>query len=147
MFPFIALSILAIVALAASANPTFPRPVRVALVVLAPLLVVAGFLIGSSVIVPADRSGIVHKHVGPALAGGAIVARNGEQGPQAEILGPGWHFGYLPFLYEVETVPVAVIEHGKLGFITAKDGASLGEGKPSPSPGNPRRTCWTRRPS
>jgi len=129
MFPFLFFVVLAIVALGAAATGTWPRPVRVALVALAPLLVVAGFLIGSSVIVPADRTGIVHKHVGAPLAGGAIVARHGEQGPQAEILGPGWHFGFLPFLYEVETVPVAVIEHGKLGFVTAKDGAPLGEGQ------------------
>ena len=129
MFPFIVFAIFAVVALGASANPAWPRPVRVALVALSPLLLIVGFLIGSSVIVPADRSGIVHKHVGPALAGGSIVARNGEQGPQAEILGPGWHFGFLPFMYAVEIVPVAVIEHGKLGFVTAKDGAPLGEGQ------------------
>ena len=129
MFPFLFFTVLAIAALAASVMGTWPRPVRLALVALSPLLLIAGFLVGSSVIVPADRTGIVHKHVGSPLASGSIVARNGEQGPQAEILGPGWHFGFLPFLYEVETVPVAVIEHGKLGFVTAKDGAPLGEGQ------------------
>jgi regulator of protease activity HflC (stomatin/prohibitin superfamily) len=81
------------------------------------------------VVVPPDQTGVVIRHFGTALPSGDIVARGGEQGPQAEILGPGWHFGYIPFLYEVELEPVAVIHPGQIGFVTALDGKPLGEGE------------------
>jgi hypothetical protein len=35
------------------------------------------------------------------LPTGQIIARAGEMGPRAEILGPGWHFGFYPFTCQV----------------------------------------------
>lgn len=129
MIAMILFTVLAIVALGSMANPRLPGAGRMALLVLAGCLFVTGLLVGSSVVIPADKSGLVTKHFGPDMPAGAIVAKQGEQGPQARILGPGWHFGFIPFLYEVDEVPMALIEHGKLGFITAKDGLPLGEGE------------------
>lgn len=129
MISFILFFLLALAALAIPIFYTVPTLTRVALYVLSPLLLVAGFLIGSSVTVPSDQTGVVIRHIGRSMQTGAILARDGEQGPEARILGPGWHFGVFPFLYEVELHQVAQIPHGKLGFITAMDGAPLSEGE------------------
>ena len=128
MIAMLIFTVLAMIALTSTISPDIPRAGKIALLFMAPLLLVVGFLIGSSVVIDADKTGIVIKHVGSALPAGQIVARHGEQGPQAAILSPGWHFGYIPFLYEVREVPVIMIPHGKLGFVTAKDGRSLPEG-------------------
>jgi regulator of protease activity HflC (stomatin/prohibitin superfamily) len=125
MVSIILFTLLAIAALALAMLLPIPRAARLALVVMSPFLLLIGLGIGSSVVISADQTGVVIKHFGDPLPPGHIVARAGEQGPQATILGPGWHFGFIPFLYEVREVPVAVIEHGKLGFVTAKDGAPL----------------------
>ncbi len=129
MIAIIFFTVLAVLALGAAIAANLPRAARIALVVMSGLLVITGFLIGSSVVIAADKTGVVMKHFGTPLAPGSIIARNGEQGPQALILGPGWHFGYIPFMYEVSEVDVALIEHGKLGFITAKDGQPLPDGE------------------
>ena len=122
-------TVLAVMALAAAMLGSFPRLARIALVAMAPALFVIGLIVGSSVVIPADQTGVVTRLFGSALPPGNIVARHGEQGPQAEILGPGWHFGYFPFVYEVELSPVVVIQPGKLGFVNALDGKPLPEGE------------------
>ena len=127
MAVFLFFTVLSLVAVAAAYLANVSAAGRAGLLVLSPVLFVVGFLIGSSVSIPSEKSGVVMKQIGPVLPTGQIIARNGEQGPQAKILGPGWHFGLLPFVYEVAVVDVAVIEHGKLGFITAKDGLPLGD--------------------
>jgi regulator of protease activity HflC (stomatin/prohibitin superfamily) len=129
MLSILFFTVLAILVTGAALVANLPRAARLALLIMAPLLLVTGLLIGSSVVIAADRTGIVTKHFGGNMPPGHIVARAGEQGPQAQLLGPGWHFGFIPFLYEVEEVPVAVIEHGQLGFVTAKDGGALADGE------------------
>jgi uncharacterized membrane protein YqiK len=129
MFPIIAFTILAIASLAAALVAQLPGAARLALILLCPLLLSIGIIVGSSVVIAPDQTGVVVKHFGDPLPSGHIVARNGEQGPQATILGPGWHFGLFPFLYEVRTEPVMVIGAGQLGFVTAKDGAPLAAGE------------------
>ena len=129
MVIIIIFTVLAIVSLGASVQSDMPKAARAALVLLAPILLITGLVTGSSVVIPPDQTGIVIRHFGKPLPPGDIVARNGEQGPQAEILGPGWHFGYFPFLYDVSNVPVISIESGKLGFVSALDGLPLDEGE------------------
>jgi regulator of protease activity HflC (stomatin/prohibitin superfamily) len=116
---------LAFLALVAALVANIPSLARKALVLLAPFLVIFGLIVGSSVAVPTDQTGVVTRLFGSALPAGNIVARGGEQGPQAEILGPGWHFGYVPFLFQVDLAPVQIIPPGKLGFVTALDGQPL----------------------
>ena len=53
--------------------------------------------------------GIVVKHYGSDLPSGSIIATNNEKGPQAQILGPGWHFWLWPGLYDVEIEPVVEV--------------------------------------
>ena len=120
-------TVLAIVALGASFTLAVPRAARIALLVLSGALAFMGFVLGSSVVIRDDEVGILQKQFGAPLPAGQIIARNGEMGPQAEILGPGWHFGYLPFVYTIRTDRVKTIQPGEVGFVTARDGAPLPE--------------------
>lgn len=122
-------TMLAVVALGVAVTAPLPRLARLALVAMSPFLLIAGMILGSSVVVPSDQTGVVTRLFGSPLPPGDIVARHGEQGPQAEIIGPGWHFGFFPFLYEVELAPVMVIDPGHLGFVTARDGKPLADGE------------------
>ena len=49
----------------------------------------------------------------------------GQKGPQAKVLGPGWHFGYWPWSYEVEKVGTVMVPNGQIGVVTALDGQVL----------------------
>jgi regulator of protease activity HflC (stomatin/prohibitin superfamily) len=79
---------------------------------------------------------------GGSLTEGRIVAVHGENGPQAKILTPGFHPWLLVnVLYTVDTNKEEVsIPQGKVGVLTAKDGASLRAGQafadPFPKFGN-----------
>src|SRR5882757_4298639 len=68
---------------------------------------------------------------GGSLTDGRIVAVNGENGPQAKILTPGFHPWLLVnVLYDVDTSITEIsIPKGKVGILTAKDGASLRPGQ------------------
>ncbi|HEU5080503.1 MAG TPA: SPFH domain-containing protein [Opitutaceae bacterium] len=129
MVSIIAFTALAIVALAFSVvNAALPKAAKALLRVIAILLFVVGLMIGSSVVVDNSEVGIVVKLYGSSLPTGDIIARNGEAGPQAGVLMPGYHFGYWPFLYEVKHQPVITIRPGEVGFVSARDGRSLPEG-------------------
>lgn len=93
---------------------------------------VLGILVGMLLIVVptavhvADtQTGVISKTIGSSLPQHQVVAVNGEKGPQAEVLGPGWHFGYWPWTYEVSTVDTVVIPSGHVGVVNALDGKSL----------------------
>jgi hypothetical protein len=121
-------TVLAIVALGASFVLTLPAAGRGALIVLAFSLFGFGLVVGSSVVIDQDEVGIVHKQFfGDPLPTGQIIARAGEMGPQAEILGPGWHFGFYPFTYSVRIDRVITVPSGQVGFVTARDGQPLPE--------------------
>ena len=68
---------------------------------------------------------------GGSLTDGRIVAVHGENGPQANILTPGFHPWLLVnVLYDVDTSHTEVsIPKGKVGILTAKDGASFRAGQ------------------
>ena len=118
--------VLAIVALGAAFVLALPAAGRAALVVLAFSLFAFGLVVGSSVVIDESEVGIVHKQFfGKPLPTGQVIARDGEMGPQAEILGPGWHFGFYPFTYTVRVDRVITIPPGQVGFVTARDGEPL----------------------
>ncbi len=81
----------------------------------------------SYVHVESDEIAVLNKIYGTAsLPGEHIIATNGEKGPQAEILAPGWHPWFLVnVIYQVENKKVVSIPSGKYGFLSAKDGAPL----------------------
>jgi len=120
--------VLAIVALGGAFVLALPAAGRVAMVALAFSLFGFGLVVGSSVVIDESEVGIVHKQFfGKPLPTGQIIARDGEMGPQAEILGPGWHFGYYPFTYTVRIDRVISVPSGQVGFVTARDGQPLPE--------------------
>jgi hypothetical protein len=86
----------------------------------------------SYVDVPDGRSAHLFRiYAGGALPEGRIVAVNGENGPQARILPPGLHIEPLiNVMYSVDTDrPEVSIPQGKVGLLTAKDGAPLRAGQ------------------
>jgi hypothetical protein len=64
------------------------------------------------------------------MAPGQIIAFDGQKGPQANILPPGFKFKLLlNVLYDVDQLRVVEIKEGNYGFIVASDGAPLGQGQ------------------
>ena len=76
-----------------------------------------------------DQGGIVIRKFGPDLPANRVVAAHGEKGPQAEMLGPGWHFGFWPWLYDLQQVPTMTIEQGHVGVVMALDGKPMPTGE------------------
>jgi hypothetical protein len=81
----------------------------------------------SFVIIDQDKVGHLKLIYGvKQLPPGHILAMNGEAGPQAVILGPGFNFKLLlNLLYDVEQLPVTEVPEGHYGFIVARDGLPL----------------------
>ncbi len=81
----------------------------------------------SFVVVDQDSVGHLRRiYLGQSMAPGQIIAFEGENGPQARILGPGFHL--IPFvnlLYDVEDLPVVDVPQGQYGLLVAKDGEPL----------------------
>nr|MBA3709223.1 hypothetical protein [Planctomycetota bacterium] len=82
-------------------------------------------IVPTAVDISDTQTGIISKTIGSDLPQNHVVAFNGEKGPQAEILGPGWHFGYWPWKYEITKVETIVIPAGSLGVVNALDGKPL----------------------
>ena len=85
------------------------------------------------VIIPEDKLGLVTKKFvlfggNKTLPDGKIIALNGEPGFQADTLAPGLYWGYWPWQYTVDQSALTVIQKGKIGLVTSKDGAQLPTG-------------------
>ena len=95
------------------------------------VLAVIGLATRSFVIIDQNEVGHLNRiYLGADLAPGQIVALDGQKGPQARILGPGFHFIFLVrVLYEVETASVIEIKEGHYGLLLAKDGLPLRDGQ------------------
>ena len=102
---------------------TLSLSLRIVFVVIALICLAAT----SYVHVESDEIAVLNKIYGTtSLPGEHIIATNGEKGPQAEILTPGWHPWFLVnVIYQVENKKVVSIPSGKYGFLNAKDGAPL----------------------
>jgi len=82
--------------------------------------------LSSTVYIAGDEVGIVQKKLlGRKLPAGQIIAVNGENGIQADLLMPGWHFWKFPWMYRIDKKNDIQIKDGFVGLITAKDGLSL----------------------
>lgn len=90
-----------------------------------------GLLSRSFVTVDSNEVGLLKRiYLAPELPPGKIIAANNEKGPQAEILGPGFHFKPLiRILYDIDFAPVIEIPEGQYGLLVAKDGVPLEDGK------------------
>src|SRR4051812_26067270 len=96
------------------------------------LLIIGGLstlMVSTAMYVDDDKAGIVVRKFGPDLPANRVVAAHGEKGPQAEVLGPGWHFGYWPWLYDLAQVATTTIDSGHVGVVNALDGKSLPNGE------------------
>jgi len=83
----------------------------------------------TAIYVKDDEGGIVIRKFGPNLPTNRVIAANGEKGPQAMLLGPGWHFGFYPWIYDLQPVPTVTITQGQVGVINALDGKPLPAGE------------------
>lgn len=82
------------------------------------------------VIIPEDKIGLVTKKfvlfgANKQLPDGKIIALNGEPGYQADTLAPGLYWGYWIWQFEIAKADFTVVPKGKIGLVTAKDGAQL----------------------
>ncbi len=112
---------------------SFRNTLTVNLVGLAGAALVAIAILSTSFVhVPDGHLGQMFRiYGGSSLSEGRIVATNGENGPQAQILTPGFHFWPLVnVLYSVDTNPQEVlIPSGKVGVLSARDGSALRAGQ------------------
>ncbi len=100
------------------------------------LAVAAGFgalllAAGTSVTyIDADEVGHLKRIYGSEeLAKGRIIATAGQKGPQADILGPGFHLiPLLHIVYDVERFPVVEVPQGSYAELTALDGEAMPAG-------------------
>jgi hypothetical protein len=107
-------------------RPLFDRLLKGTLV----LFAILGFLSRSFVIVGGDEIGALKRiYLGSDLPSGRIIALDGQKGPQAEILGPGFHLKlFVRILYDVEYYTVQEIPEGQYGLLVATDGKPISEG-------------------
>lgn len=117
-----------------SIDETFRQKFKINPKIIAKLVIIlgiVGFVTRSFVIIDSDDTGHLKRiYLANDLPPGRIIAVNGEKGPQARILGPGFHF--IPFvrvIYDVEELPIIEIPDGSLGFLTTKDGTPLSKGQ------------------
>lgn len=85
------------------------------------------------IIIPEDKIGLVTKKfvlmgANKFLPDGKIIALNGEPGYQATTLAPGLYWGYWPWQFSIDQVGFTIIPKGKIGLVSAKDGAQLPTG-------------------
>jgi hypothetical protein len=125
--------ILLIAAISLFKKPIVGKSVVVTRLVQVVLLLVGlfGLVSRSFVIVDANQVGHLKRiYLASDLPAGKIIAAHGEKGPQAEILGPGFHFiPLVKILYDVDYYPVVTIPAGSYGILKAQDGAPLRPGQ------------------
>ena len=104
-----------------------PRPLSLGLGTTLAVAGLASFAMISVVWVGADGVGHLKRvYGGDDLPAGRIVGLDGQKGPQARVLGPGFHF--LPLvrvLYDVEEFPVVTVASGTYGRLTTRDGRPM----------------------
>jgi SPFH domain / Band 7 family len=96
------------------------------------IIMLFAFASTSFVFVPDGHLGHLFRvYGGGSLTEGRIVAADGENGPQAEVFTPGFHIRpLLNVIYTVDTSKEEVtIPQGKVGVLTARDGAPLRSGQ------------------
>jgi len=89
------------------------------------------FISLSFIFIDSSQTGHLKKiYFGKGLENGRIIGAEGEKGPQARILPPGFHFEpFIKFINDIEMLPVVRVPEGKLGVLVAKDGLPLREGQ------------------
>jgi hypothetical protein len=106
------------------------KPVgRTLLAIILVMLGTVAVVFSTSLWVNTNSGGLITKKFGEGLKDGRIIAVSGQRGVQAEILSPGWSFGWAPWQYNLESVPNVEIKAGTVGVVTAMDGDPLPAGE------------------
>ena len=113
-----------------AASPRAAAGLRAGAGVVALVVLAASVVLSSVRLVGENQIGVVNKLIGGgSLAPGQIIATEGEMGPQAKILPPGWHPWLWPVIYEVDAPPLVQIREGKIALLTSSDGQPLPPGE------------------
>src|SRR5918996_3398568 len=99
------------------------------IIAVAALLVLLVLLRGFRLIGPAEV-GLVTKRIGKKLAGGQLIAMNGEAGYQAALLMPGLRFKLWP-IYAVKRYDWVQVPPDRVGLVIAQVGTPLPTGAKS----------------
>ncbi|NBV46032.1 MAG: hypothetical protein EBR86_10440 [Planctomycetia bacterium] len=78
--------------------------------------------------VPPGQHLVVIAKDGAPLPAGHVLAKSGQKGPLAEVMGEGWHF-VMPIAYERTLESNTTITAGKVGVVTALGGEPLPAGR------------------
>jgi uncharacterized membrane protein YqiK len=96
------------------------------------LLLISSKTILGWIFIKESENGIIVKKWGlgksSRLPEGRIIATKGEAGIQAQMIGPGLHFGYWWWMYSVQKQHVIDVPTGSIGIIEAIDGDKLPSG-------------------
>lgn len=106
----------------------FNMPIVVGISAIALIIGFALLVVSTAIYVDDNQGGVVVVKFGNDLGSSCIIATNGEKGPQATVLPPGWHFGYFPWIYELKTSDNVVVPRGQLAIVTTMDGKPLAAG-------------------
>jgi len=88
------------------------------------------FTLSSVRYVGPDEVGVIVKNIGASsLPEGKIIATEGEKGPQARVLAPGWHPWLWPGVFTVESPQIVEVGENEVGLVKAQDGRPLPEGE------------------
>lgn len=68
---------------------------------------------------------VIKRFARQSLPPGRLLALHGEAGYQADTLGPGIHFGFWGWQYEIVKVPVTVVPPGEIALVVSADGAPI----------------------
>jgi uncharacterized membrane protein YqiK len=98
------------------------------IVLVSVLVVLALFVLAGIRLVPNDRVAIVEKRFGGGSVKTGLLALHGEAGFSPDLLRGGFHW-LAPFKYRVRVVPLVTIPQGKIGYVFARDGATLPAGQ------------------
>jgi uncharacterized membrane protein YqiK len=101
----------------------------IAVPVLLVVLLLSPVLLGLVIIREREVGVVAKKFASASLPPGRLVALDGEAGFQADTLSPGFHFGYWPWKFRIEKVPVIVVPQGEIGLVVANDGAPVPPGR------------------
>ncbi|MBM3994723.1 MAG: hypothetical protein FJ303_11305 [Planctomycetes bacterium] len=78
--------------------------------------------------IPNNTVGVVEKLWSPSgsISQGQLISLGDEAGFQADVLRGGFHFWLWRWVYRLHTVPLVLVPQGKIGYIYARDGETLG---------------------
>ena len=68
---------------------------------------------------------VVKRFANRTLPPGCLIALKGEAGYQADTLAPGIYFGYWPWQYKIQKVPMTQVPAGQIALVVAADGTAI----------------------